>query len=224
MNRAKSLEHVVLSTPSSLGEHAAGNTSFSETQPLYYDPSDQDPLDGWDNDHGKLQSLTLARVVLAPEKLALTLRDCISSQSLHSLDIEFPIDDYNSPLGNSSIQHLSQYAFLRGVASIRHLGLFEFQFKDFARDDADWPLADFLASFPNLESLDIASTHYTGAESSLCAVIETIIQKTKLKTLYVSGLFGVVAQRLQNLVTRCGIDLRKGRRPTPWPVPLVGEA
>jgi F-box/TPR repeat protein Pof3 len=81
------------------------------------------------------------------------------------------------------------------------------------------PLPAFLASLPNLETLDINSEQYDGAE--LSSVITEIIRVTKLKTIYQATVKGTNLDKLNRFANSVGVDIIWGERPLVWPVPFT---
>lgn len=171
---------------------------------------------GFDNNNYKnVRSLRLTRALITPEKLQQILHDAMLDEKLHTLDLVFPLEHFGTPLGQMSSQHLKDHAWLRGATSIRCLGVSEFRFRAYPKNDEDLPLPSFLASFPNLETLEINSGHYEGLE--FCSVIEAILKVTKLKKIYQTTVKGVYMDQLKAFAKKSGVELIWGERPRPWP-------
>ncbi|KAL6415073.1 hypothetical protein AUP68_01615 [Ilyonectria robusta] len=170
------------------------------------------------NHYDDLRSLRLTRALIAPAKLQQVLGNTILAGNLHTLDLVFPLESFGSTEGVTSAQHLREHEWLRGAASIRCLGVFEFRFRSHPRDDEDLPLPAFLASFPNLETLEINSGHYEGPE--FCTVIQAILKVTKLRTIYQTVVQGVMLDKLRTLTTKAGVTLVSGERQRTWPMPI----
>lgn len=171
--------------------------------------------DGFNNNYRNVRSLRLTRALITPMKLQQVLQDTIIDENLHTLDLVFPLEPFGAPLGQTSAQHLQDHAWLRGANSIRCLGVFEFRFRAYPRNDEDLPLPSFLASFPNLEVLEINSGHYEGLE--FCTVIEAILKVTKLKMIYQTTVKGVHMDQLKAFAKKSGVELVWGERPRTWP-------
>jgi F-box/TPR repeat protein Pof3 len=167
------------------------------------------------NNYENIRSLRLTQNLIAPERLRHFLHDAMSGQKLHTLDIFFPLEQFGTPFGQNSSQHLQSYAWLRGATSIRCLGVSEFRFREYPKNDDDLPLPSFLASFPNLETLEINSSHYEGIE--FCTVVEAIVKVTKLKKIYQNTIKGVYMDKLKEVAKKSGVELVWGERPRPWP-------
>ncbi|KAI9172471.1 hypothetical protein HJFPF1_01973 [Paramyrothecium foliicola] len=170
------------------------------------------------NGYAQLQCIRLTRAVFDPQRIQSVLASSFEAGKLRTLDIVFPLEDPNAPLGSSSVNYLKGYGWLRGAESIRCLGIFGFRFVRYPRNVADDPLPDFLASFPNLDTLEIHSEEYEDAE--LCTLIASILKVTHLKTLYESRVKGVPRDQLRGLTQKHGVQLIGGERPRQWPVPL----
>ncbi|TDZ55075.1 hypothetical protein CTRI78_v005729 [Colletotrichum trifolii] len=117
--------------------------------------------------------------------------------------------------------------FLRGADSVRTLGFFEFDFDSheaLVRDPAHRGvdptdlLYEFLASFPNLEVLEL--------HSAMCeprrigAVIERVVGLGRLRRVYQRALTGVYMDQLRAYCEKAGVELVFGSWEAPFPVPL----
>ncbi|KAI8300391.1 hypothetical protein K4K59_001649 [Colletotrichum sp. SAR11_240] len=118
--------------------------------------------------------------------------------------------------------------FLRGAASVRTLGFFDFDFESheaLTRDAAHRGanpndlLFGFLESFPNLEVLEL--------HSSLCeparigAVIERVVKLgRRLRRVYQRALTGVLMDQLRAFCEAHGVELVYGSWEAAFPVPL----
>lgn len=170
------------------------------------------------NSYDAIQSVRLYGIPLNPAMAREMFEHAIVAGKLHAMDIVFPLDVLNSTMGSSSIAYLTGYGWLKGAATIRTMGITRFRFRSYPRSEDDLPLPAFLASFPNLEELEVGSAYYEAAE--LCMVIEAIIKVTKLKVLYQSQIRGAMMDQLIALGERHGVKMIWGERPRPWPVVL----
>lgn len=117
--------------------------------------------------------------------------------------------------------------FLRGAASVKTLGFFDFDFESheaLTRDpahrgvDPSDLLFGFLESFPNLEVLEL--------HSSLCdprrigAVIERMVGLGRLKKVYQKALTGVLMDQITAFCDAHGVEVVYGGCEAPFPVPL----
>jgi hypothetical protein len=84
--------------------------------------------------------------------------------------------------------------------------------------DDDLPLPKFLASFPNLETVELNTEYYEDAE--LVTVIHAIMKETRLKKIYQSCVHGVLLDQLRDLAESRGTEIVWGERPRQWPVAL----
>ncbi|KAF6817635.1 f-box domain-containing protein [Colletotrichum sojae] len=121
--------------------------------------------------------------------------------------------------------------FLRGAASVRTLGFFEFDFESHealtrdpalrgrGADPADL-LYGFVESFPNLEVLELHSSMCD--ERRVGAVIERVVDRpgSKLRTVFQRALTGVYKDRLEEFCAARGVELRHGGWEPEFPVPL----
>ncbi|CAM1500950.1 Fc.00g101120.m01.CDS01 [Cosmosporella sp. VM-42] len=168
------------------------------------------------NNYTNLRSLRLRRALSWPSQLEQVLVDSITGRNLHTLDLVFPLEPGNSPMGQWSSQHLEGHSWLKGAPSIRCLGVSDFRFRKFPKNDVDLPLPSFLASFPNLETLEINSAHYDQVE--FCTVIDAILKVTKLKRIYQTTVQGVMMDELKVRAEMRGVELIWCNRPREWPV------
>lgn len=182
---------------------------------LYGEPDTISEYGFDDNNYKNVRSLRLARSLITPEKLQQILHDAMLDGKLDTLNLVFPLEHFGSPQGQLSSQHLQDHAWLRGTTSIRCLGVSGFRFRAYPKNDDDLPLPGFLASFPNLETLEINSGHYEGLE--FCSVVEAILKVTKLKKMYQTTVKGVYMDQLRALAKKSGVELIWGERPRPWP-------
>ncbi|KAJ6440527.1 tetratricopeptide-like helical [Purpureocillium lavendulum] len=165
-----------------------------------------------------LRDFRVANLVHAPDRMSAVLRDAVNNEKLKSFDIVFPLENINAAAGASHVAHLKKYDWLRGLESIRSLGLQGFRFKRYPIKDEDMPLPDFLASFPNLETLSLSSKLYDAEE--LCSVVEAIMKATHLKTIYQQDVSGACWDKLVLVGKKYGVDIISGPRPEEWPVQL----
>ncbi|RSL60028.1 hypothetical protein CEP54_006950 [Fusarium duplospermum] len=171
-----------------------------------------------DNQYKNLHSLRLTRALIPPSKLQEVLSDAIAARKLHTLDLVFPLETFGTPQGSTSVEHLREHAWLRSAESIRCLGIFEFRFRSYPKNDDDLPLPSFLATFPNLEVIEINSGHYEGPE--FCTVIEAILKVTHLRKIYQTTVQGVALDQLRRLAAGYNVELVWGERPRQWPLPI----
>lgn len=165
-----------------------------------------------------LRSLRLSRAFVSPSMIHSCVAPSVTAGKLHTFDLVFPLDRFGAPEGTVSREHLWFHEWLQGAASIKCLGIFNFRFRKYPRDDSDLPLPAFLASFPNLETLEINSEHYE--EDEFCSVLEAIVRVTRLKRLYQTTVKGAMLDRLRALTAKEGIEMIWGERPKEWPVPI----
>ncbi|UNI15833.1 Aminodeoxychorismate lyase [Purpureocillium takamizusanense] len=165
-----------------------------------------------------MREFRVTDLVHMPCRLQVALQLSMSRRLLHTFDIVFAIDDPRAPVGVEHVDHLKQYAWLRGLESIRSLGLFNFRFKRYPRKDEDLPIPGFLATFPNLETLSLGSECYEDEE--FCFVVEAIMKATQLKTIYQQNISGAAWDRLVQVGKRNGVQIISGERPKAWPVVL----
>lgn len=185
-------------------------------------PSDSlvEKLDGQVNKYENLRSVRFNQFCLCPEKARQLFDAPIKDGKMESFDIVFPLEGLNQQrTGQSSREHLDGYGWLRGATSIRCMGFFQFTFDKFPRNENDLPLPSFLATFPNLEVLEIKSDNY--GEAELCTIIKAILKVTHLKTLYQSTVRGVLMDQLKKLADSHGVNLEFGERPRQWPYPII---
>ncbi|KAH7148789.1 hypothetical protein EDB81DRAFT_883193 [Dactylonectria macrodidyma] len=177
-------------------------------------------IDGVDmyNQYDDLRSLRLTHAVINSAVLERSVGTAVQAGKLHTLDLVFPLERHGSAEGVTSMEYLREHEWLRGAASIRHIGVFNFRFRSHPRDDEDLPLPAFLASFPNLETLEIKSQHYDMTE--FYTILQAILKVTKLRTLYQTAMQGVLLDLLTVLTEKAGVELVSGTRPQEWPVPI----
>lgn len=171
-----------------------------------------------DNQYKNLRSLRLTRALIPPSKLEEVLSDAIAARKLHTLDLVFPLETFGTPHGSTSVEHLREHAWLRSTESIRCLGIFEFRFRSYPKNDDDLPLPSFLATFPNLEVIEINSGHYEGPE--FCTVIEAILKVTHLRKIYQTTVHGIALDQLRGLAAKYNVELIYGERLRQWPIPI----
>lgn len=170
------------------------------------------------NHYDDLRSLRLSRTTDPPVNLQEILSAALAAGKLHTLDIVFPLDDHRMREGAASSQHLRDCAWLCNASSIRNLGLFEFRFRSNPRDDNDMMLPAFLASFPNLETIDLDSSFYVDTE--FVTVVKAILRATKLRKIYQHTVHGVMLDQLTALAAKLGVELVWGGRERQWPMPV----
>lgn len=178
-----------------------------------------DPGGSWQNVYKSLKVVRLANAALNPEVIQQVAGCQAAAGQLHTLDIVFPPEPLSGIPGAVSSAHLAKYEWLVGASGIRCMSISQFRFRPFPRTSEDLPLPSFLASFPNLETLEIRSEHYEEAE--LCSVISAIVKESAtLKQIYQSQVRGVLMDKLGVLAAQKGVRIVWGERPREWPIPL----
>ncbi|KAG7113815.1 Beta-hexosaminidase like protein [Verticillium longisporum] len=194
------------------------------------------PSDDPDAGHDHLQRFWVEGVSITPALQAI-LEPAIKSGSLRELALCFP--DHRSPDWGSVDQpaqaFLEQIPWLYGVESVRTLGLFDFNLDtnlslpDVVQSPAGAPrrlperdqaklLVKFIETFPNLETLALASSL---CESRPIAVItEAVARQGKVKKFYVQGLTGALLDHMRAFGEEKGVEILHHREVSPWPVLL----
>lgn len=179
------------------------------------------PLEAWTgNRYENLQTLRVRNLTFHAKDSRSAFEAGARSGTLDSIDLCFPSTDMS--VGSASIEYLKDHDWLRGAPSIMSLGIFEWRFPEYPRDDQEMPLPGFVASFPNLRTLEIGSSLYE--EREFCTVIGAILKKgTGLKTIYQKNVTGTVMDQLVDFANKFGVELVWGERPRQWPVLLEKE-
>ncbi|KAM0621466.1 hypothetical protein ACHAQG_006533 [Verticillium nonalfalfae] len=203
---------------------------------LLIDYGNNPPSDDPSASHDHLQRFWVEGVSITPALQAI-LEPAIQSGSLRELALCFP--DHRSPDWGSVDQpaqaFLEQIPWLYGVESVRTLGLFDFNLDtnlslpDVVQSPAGAPrrlperdqaklLVKFIETFPNLETLVLASSL---CESRPIAVItEAVARQGKVKKFYVQGLMGALLDHMRAFGEEKGVEILHHREVSPWPVPL----
>lgn len=169
-----------------------------------------------------LRSLRLRRAMIPPLKLQKVLGDSLGAHKLHTLDLAFPLDHQGALEGSASTRHIQDHDWLRGEHNIRCIGLSEFRFRAYPKTDDEMYLPGFLASFPNLEVLEINSSHYDQRE--FCIMIEAILKVTHLQKIYQKTVLGDWGDKLREATGKQGVELIWGDRPRQWPLVIADDS
>lgn len=165
-----------------------------------------------------LRSLMLARLPLDGEPARRFFESSLRSDHLRTFTIIFPHENLNQREGEGSAAHLASYKWLEGSSSITTLRLSNFAFRKYD-DHESGPLASFIASLPNLRTLQIGSEFYSGGD--LCPVIEGIIKTCpSIELILVSEVWGVHMDRLREIAKQHDVIIRDGDLVSTWPVEL----
>ncbi|KAH6686053.1 hypothetical protein EV126DRAFT_138007 [Verticillium dahliae] len=194
------------------------------------------PSDDPDAGHDHLQRFWVEGVSITPALQAI-LEPAIKSGSLRELALCFP--DHRSPDWGSVDQpaqaFLEQIPWLYGVESVRTLGLFDFNLDtnlslpDVVQSPAGAPrrlperdqaklLVKFIETFPNLETLVLASS--LCESRSIAVITEAVARQGKVKKFYVQGLTGALLDHMRAFGEEKGVEILHHREVSPWPVPL----
>ncbi|KAM4066163.1 tetratricopeptide-like helical [Hirsutella rhossiliensis] len=173
------------------------------------------------NQFQNLRSLRLKHFVHRPKKMGKIFAAAVASGKLHTFDIVFPVESLDLPLGEESANFLKGYDWLRGLDSIRSLGVSDFAFPEVPHRDSEPPLPSFLASFPNLKTLSLSTNSCN--QEAFCLIVEETMKRTRLSTMYQNCVKGTLMDRLKRLGDRHGVVVIFGTRPRDWPVQLDGE-
>ncbi|CCE29626.1 uncharacterized protein CPUR_03473 [Claviceps purpurea 20.1] len=144
------------------------------------------------------------------------------TKQLGSFDIVFPDESTTAigRVGDASIRHLKAYEWARGAPSIHTMGCHHFRFRSDPKNDEDLPLPQFLASFPNLRTLEIYSAQYSYEPSEFVNVVVAIMKRTHLKTIYTTDVEGAALGQLKQAAREHDVELIDKLRPQQWPMPL----
>lgn len=213
LNRGNSLQHIRFDVPTENEDRHGRPRVFSNSRYLFPDVEvPQYP------EFQNLHSLRSKSFCISPDVSQMVFSNALHAGKLTSFDIVFPTDSLTDRLGDKSIRHLKDYEWIRGAPSIRSMGIYGFRFRIYPRNDDDIPLPQFLASFPNLETLSIFSEYYQEAE--FASVVAAIVRFTHLKTIYTTSVKGAVMDQLRRVAEDEGVTLVWGHQPQQWPVPL----
>ncbi|EQK99194.1 Tetratricopeptide-like helical [Ophiocordyceps sinensis CO18] len=141
-----------------------------------------------------LQSLRLKGFVHSPWRMQNIFEAAVANGKLHTFDIVFPLDDRSRPSGEVSTTFLEGYDWLRGLDTIRCMGLSNFSFAPFPQHDAERPLPAFLASFPNLKTLSLSSNQMGPVECF--SLMEEVVTRRSINILYQNCVQGTLMDRL----------------------------
>ena len=201
-------------------EYNMGLTVFNAAalSPELDDMTDEQPylLHRYDD----LRILRSANVFLTHPWGERLFRGAVDNKVLNSLDLYFPQPDLNERAGQTCLSYLAGWDWLLGAESIKALSLSNFDFgSEYSRD---CPLPAFLKTFPNLETIELSSSHHTPEYVSSVAYNALKDIKT-LRMLYVD-VTGEALYKLQAEATRRGVRFSRRRDPEnstrEWPVPL----
>ncbi|KPM43089.1 hypothetical protein AK830_g3459 [Neonectria ditissima] len=218
IQRGKTLQYIDLDFTWRLDRYGPLEFKLPRTMPNQQPAEDSANEFTHINYYEDLRSLRLSRNTGSPANLQEIISPALAAGKLHTLDIVFPLDDHGMREGAASSQHLQDYAWLRSASSIRNLGLFEFRFRSNPRDDLDMMLPDFLASFPNLEVIELDSSFYVDGE--FASFVKAILRATKLRKIYQRTVHGVMLDQLTALAAKSGVQMVWGQRECQWPAPL----
>ena len=178
---------------------------------------------GSPNVYAALRTLRLTGLRFRLEEIEEAFEGPVRSGTLQSFDIFFPVEDRRLPAGQTCLDHLNGHNWLRGSPSIRSLGIFNVSFPSYPVPDGDNTLLGFLASFPNLETLEISDASQgtdQGFAAMLCAII---VAGTSIKTIFQHDVVGTAGDTLHGMAKERGVAFVLGPRPMPWPLSLHQE-
>ena len=202
-------------------EHNVPNMRLGSSVPVitpYDEHSDELPyfLQLYD----KLRILRTDSFIFDPPWGERLLKGTVDNKMLNSLDLLFPEPGLNEPAGRTSLVYLASWDWIRGAESIKSLGFSGFDFgPEYMRDS---PLLAFAKTFPNLESVELSSSHHSPEYVSSVAYVLLKEVKT-LKRLYVD-ITGEALYSLRDAAASVGVTFNRRRNPEnstrAWPVPL----
>ncbi|KAG5957602.1 hypothetical protein E4U58_005763 [Claviceps cyperi] len=155
---------------------------------------------------------------LPPNGARTLLSNSVQTKRLTSFDIVFlkHTDAGRASLGDLS--HLRSYEWARGAPSIQALGFYRFRFWCYPEECEYHPLAEFVATFPNLRTLSIWSPYYGLPE--LARLVGMILRVTHLETIYMLFVGDEAFAQLRQAALDQGVRLMEISEPRQWPVPL----
>ncbi|KAG6156416.1 hypothetical protein E4U11_005617, partial [Claviceps purpurea] len=168
-----------------------------------------------------LHSFSSQTMCISPNGARALLSNGIKSKRLTSFDIVFPCEDY---MEHASLRHLKGYDWLRGAPSIDTLSCYGIDLQSTLVKDGRLFLPRFLATFPNLRTLDIVTCDYPlhlGEE--FVSLVIAIMRLTHLKTIYMAStsFAEYYHPQLRQVARDHGVRLRSGPRILQWPMPLL---
>ncbi|CCE33268.1 uncharacterized protein CPUR_07192 [Claviceps purpurea 20.1] len=129
-----------------------------------------------------LRSFSSPWFCLSPAGAQILMSNAILTQQLTSFDITFPKYTRAGIIGAMDIPHLEGYEWARGAPSIQALGLYRFRFTYYDGSWEEHPLVQFLATFPNLQTLTLVPCC---PPDELNNLVVAILKVTYLETIHV---------------------------------------
>ncbi|KAG6159131.1 hypothetical protein E4U11_004394 [Claviceps purpurea] len=155
---------------------------------------------------------------LSPDGARTVLFNSLQTQRLTSFDIVFIKNTVAGRASLGDLSHLRSYEWARGAPSIQALGFYRFRFWCYPEDCEYHPLAEFVATFPNLRTLSIWSPYYGLPE--LARLVGMILRVTHLETIYMLSVGDEAFAQLRQAARNQGVRLMEMSEPRQWPVPL----
>lgn len=162
-----------------------------------------------------LQTIRLSNTVLSPETAQNLFMPALEAGKLRSFDIIFPMESLDEGPEGISTRHLQGYQWLEGAESIRHLGMYSFNFKPhmYPKDN---PLIQFLQTFPCLEELSLESGRYT--PNHFAQLVQDVLVSVKLKSIYSTPFHGSTFDRIRQLAEDKGVNSFWTKKTRVWPM------
>ncbi|CCE30440.1 uncharacterized protein CPUR_04288 [Claviceps purpurea 20.1] len=173
-------------------------------------------------DFQNLRSFSSNLFCLSPKEARTLLSNAIQTKRLTSFDINFPEHTGANHPTSRDLSHLRSYEWARGAPSIQEMGLYHFHFWQYPEDHEHHPLAEFVATFPNLRTLSICSLYYDWEQPELARLVDMILRVTHLETIYMKDVNHTVFAQLRQAAQQRGVRLMdiSYRRQYQWPVRL----
>ncbi|CCE30444.1 uncharacterized protein CPUR_04292 [Claviceps purpurea 20.1] len=173
-------------------------------------------------DFQNLRSFSSNMFCLSPKEARTLLSNAIQTKRLTSFDINFPEHTGANHPTSRDLSHLRSYEWARGAPSIQEMGLYHFHFWHYPEDHEHHPLAEFVATFPNLRTLSICSPYYERELPELARLVDMILRVTNLETIYTKNVHNKIFAQLRKAAQKQGVRLMEISEPRQrqWPVRL----
>ncbi|CCE30439.1 uncharacterized protein CPUR_04287 [Claviceps purpurea 20.1] len=155
---------------------------------------------------------------LSPNGARTLLSHSVQTKRLTFFDIVFTKHPIAGRARLGDLSNLRSYEWARGASSIQALGFYRFRFWCYPEDYEHHPLAEFVATFPNLRTLSIWSPYYGLPE--LARLVGMILRVTHLETIYMLSVGDEAFAQLRQAARNQGVRLMEMSEPRQWPVPL----
>ncbi|PHH82976.1 hypothetical protein CDD82_4090 [Ophiocordyceps australis] len=161
---------------------------------------------------GKIETLRFTGPVFSPVDTHSFLRQALHDGTLKTIEITFPLDDYNNRSGQIGREFFGLYDWLKGCKTLRCLSLLKINLDLSHYEQSECPLTQFICSFRNLDTLSLQGPIHA---SRFVHILTQVFKKTRLRRIYTDSFTGRARRHVESQAELLGLEFKAATLPRP---------